>query len=313
MSLSEIASQASCLPVQTQIEIACAVGSTGVFGKAPSKKLLAKWQAKVKETQKQRAIVSGKIDKDKLNQNSDAEIRAANKSLAPNVKNIDPLSAKEYALWKSPAVKVEENIDEAGTNASYFVDLKSGSKGVFKPCQGSSDPNVGCLNEVLAYKMDKKLGLNLVPETIIKPVRIGKEDVTGSFQRKIENATEAYKGRDIPQSKELVKQQIFDKIIGNQDIDVSLGDLNRNSSNYLISKTGKVTSIDHGLAFHPEYKITNLTPEQRTFLKSVKGQRVTQKLKKMLSDDTSEWMKKYINPAEAERFKKRIEFILSQL
>ena len=374
IALSELASQASCLPIQTQIEIACALGTAALVGTPPAKSLIAKWKNQAKKNESQKIVSSRgqnteepwpfqnntdntakilaqskdevdqfrskiealnltprqkrSLDKElskfegdnaiefsaqesfknlKLSSNQKREFHRAiyeppNKSLLRGgVQNKGVLSTKELALLKSPAVSVEK-ITGGGINPSYTVTLKNGYKGVFKPCRDTVNKTAGCLNEVLAYKIDKKLGLNLVPETIVKPVKVNGKTVSGSFQKKIADAEEISFSKHLPRERDFVKQQVFDKVIGNID---------RHNGNYLITNGRKLISIDHGLAFHSTYKSNiDLTREQFIFLNSPKGQKVTKELKKMLTKKNLAWMSQYINPAEAKDVQDRIRQIL---
>tara|TARA_Y100000991_G_C21972367_1_gene350140 strand:- start:1522 stop:3291 length:1770 start_codon:yes stop_codon:yes gene_type:complete len=134
------------------------------------------------------------------------------------------------------------------TIKTYFFD---GVEGIYKPeVKYYENPVINISSnykaEILAYKLDKLIGLNMVPITSL--VRYGRER-KGSQQYFLKNAYRArtmrsYDGvrpqkfsQPLGRNKKLSSILFFDWLISNYD---------RNSDNYMILKTGKFFLIDHG-------------------------------------------------------------------
>ncbi len=159
---------------------------------------------------------------------------------------------------KSPLETPEERVLETwetqdsrrlggGINESFFVQLKDDGFGIFKPGAGE----MPCLRkgvekgtyfrrERAAYLVDRFLGFDLVPPTVIREI----DGDQGSFQKYVRNSkTMSEFGREEIKSPEmqeqLAKLWIFDYIIYNLD---------RHKGNFLI-RNGKVHAIDNGLSF----------------------------------------------------------------
>lgn len=115
-----------------------------------------------------------------------------------------------------------------GLATPHFIEIQEGGAGIFKTEYYK--------RERAAYIVDRFLGFNLVPTTIIRTIK-GK---TGSFQQFIADASAGWEidFTEIP-AEELKKLEIFDFLIGNKD---------RAFSNFLV-KGDKVFAIDHHLAF----------------------------------------------------------------
>jgi len=119
-----------------------------------------------------------------------------------------------------------------GITDSSFIELKDDGKGIFK--------TEGCFNERAAYLIDRFLGFNLVPPTVIRQV----DGDIGSVQEFIPDTKMAdeledsgwwsYKKRC---HDELAKMWIFDMIINNKD---------RHPGNFLVKDKKKIYAIDHG-------------------------------------------------------------------
>ncbi len=111
-----------------------------------------------------------------------------------------------------------------------FVELRDDGSGIFKTIQ--------CKNERAAYLIDRFLGFNLVPTTVIRMLD-GKE---GSMQKFIPGA----KTGSETKHKTLQKEQIKKRMLAMRVFDVIIQNTDRNSGNYLIKKD-QVWAIDHGL------------------------------------------------------------------
>ena len=121
---------------------------------------------------------------------------------------------------------------------------------VYKPRKGETPlwdfpDGTLCLRELAAYLVNRDLGWQIIPPTIL---RHGDHGV-GSVQLFVENDPNQhfFTFRDDPAAKEdLMKIAIFDLITNNAD---------RKSGHCLRDKTGKVWGIDHGITFNSDYKL----------------------------------------------------------
>jgi uncharacterized repeat protein (TIGR03843 family) len=102
--------------------------------------------------------------------------------------------------------------------------------------------------EAAAYELSRLLGWPMVPPTV---VRYGPEGV-GSLQLYVRHDPEAhfFVQRDnaelIPQLKRMC---VFDVIANNAD---------RKGGHCLLDEHGRIWGIDHGLCFHPQYKLRSV-------------------------------------------------------
>jgi len=134
---------------------------------------------------------------------------------------------------------------EGGANTKSFIELKDDGAGVFKPKSGERkglrqglEQGTYYKRERAAYLVDRFLGFDLVPPTVIRMID-GEE---GSVQQFIPDALSIYdrslRNRD-GLKPDLMKLWIFDYIIWNSD---------RSSKNFLV-KDDKIYAIDHGCTF----------------------------------------------------------------
>lgn len=148
----------------------------------------------------------------------------------PERKSPIPSPEEKILTSESLDAKTEKKLTRGSTGVSFIETERKNMAGIFK--------TEGYKEERAAYIVDKFLGLNLVPATVIKT----HEGKTGSFQQFIPDAKtyyEAEKGDLEGIGEELKKLGIFDFLIGNID---------RNEGNFLVKKGG-VFAIDHHLAF----------------------------------------------------------------
>ncbi len=124
-----------------------------------------------------------------------------------------------------------------GVTSASFIELKGDGKVVFK----TEDYR----GERAAYLVDRFLGFNLVPPTVIRRID-GRE---GSAQEFISDARPAaelpfedfhalYRGD--AQSQKMIEMWLFDTMIGNTD---------RHGNNFLIDNDKKIYAIDNGRSF----------------------------------------------------------------
>lgn len=136
-----------------------------------------------------------------------------------------------------------------GANVSEFIVLKDDGAGVWKPKDGENREIVErhangdlYVRERAAYLVDLFLGFDLVPPTVIREIG----GYIGSLQKFVPDAILGYQAkRRMPERQEYLTAQfqtmrLFDFIVSNSD---------RNVGNYLVTESGKVAAIDHGICF----------------------------------------------------------------
>ena len=124
---------------------------------------------------------------------------------------------------------------------------------VYKPLKGERplwDFPDGALykREVAAYELAKLLGWNFVPPTV---ARDGPHGV-GSVQMFVEHDPEAhfFVQREMPDLvPQLKRMAVFDAVANNAD---------RKGGHCLLDSGGTIWGIDHGLCFHPQYKLRSV-------------------------------------------------------
>lgn len=152
-------------------------------------------------------------------------------------KRKSPTSKEEEILSSREVAKKGESLG-GGIGSARFIQLKDDGGAVFKPhSQYEREKAMVYIgNERAAYLVDRFLGFNFVPPTVIRNI----DDETGSLQEFMDAKTAfEVKGETIP-PEELLKLYIFDELIRNND---------RREDNWLI-KGGKIYAIDHGLSFY---------------------------------------------------------------
>lgn len=170
---------------------------------------------------------------------------------------IEHTRSPEQKRRKSPVEAPEESVLEnyekkkskplsGGSSKVIFVELKDDGSGVFKPKSGERPsfckPGTCFSRERAAYLVDRFLGFDLVPPTVIREV----DGEIGSMQQFIpdsETGWEIARNKlevDILQQ-QLIRLRIFDYIICNAD---------RHGGNFLIkSEENKIYAIDNELSF----------------------------------------------------------------
>jgi chorismate mutase len=120
-----------------------------------------------------------------------------------------------------------------GISQGHYVKFEDETYGIWKPYRvtNSEVPNgyqTG-QNEIMAYKVDRYLGLNRVPTTVERSM----DGVRGTVQLMVGDL------RKVELTKNPPGLTFFDSLISNSD---------RNKGNYLITKDGRNVPIDHGNA-----------------------------------------------------------------
>ena len=124
---------------------------------------------------------------------------------------------------------------------------------VYKPLKGERplwDFPEGELykREVAAYELAKLLGWNFVPPTVSRDGPHG----LGSVQVFISHDPEShfFVQREVPELvPQLKRMAVFDAIANNAD---------RKGGHCLLDSAGTIWGIDHGLCFHPQYKLRSV-------------------------------------------------------
>jgi hypothetical protein len=140
-----------------------------------------------------------------------------------------------------------------GTTRPRLLELEMGGvqrRGIFKTVEDGENPSLAAAtdrfeHEVAAYRLDRKLGLNMVPATVIREI----DGQRGSLQSWVEGAVdqEAAEAYDLELfdsdaiGKQLVRGQVFDALIGNFD---------RKPNDHLcLVNQDRLLLIDHSKAF----------------------------------------------------------------
>ena len=143
------------------------------------------------------------------------------------------------------------------SNYVYAARLCSGENetfaAIYKPLKGESplwDFPEGALykKEAAAYELSRLLGWPFIPPTV---VRDGPQGV-GSVQILIAHDPEAhfFVQREVPELvPQLQRMAVFDAIANNAD---------RKGGHCLLDAEGTIWGIDHGLCFHPQYKLRSV-------------------------------------------------------
>jgi uncharacterized repeat protein (TIGR03843 family) len=139
------------------------------------------------------------------------------------------------------------------SNATFLVNVEASgveTRGIYKPGRGERPlwdfPEAIYRREVAAYELAVALGLDMVPETIVRESAIYGE---GSLQRYIDaDYDEQYFTllEDPANAETLRVIAAFDVVANNAD---------RKGGHLLKDGDGRIWGIDHGLCFHQETKL----------------------------------------------------------
>jgi uncharacterized repeat protein (TIGR03843 family) len=139
------------------------------------------------------------------------------------------------------------------SNYTFLVTARLGEtemRAVYKPGRGERRlwdfPPDLYVREVAAFRLSESLGLNVVPETVLRPDAPFGE---GSLQRFVDaDFSEHYFSLLDDDSYHGALKNIagFDLILNNAD---------RKGGHCLLGPDGRIWGIDHGLCFHPEPKL----------------------------------------------------------
>ena len=214
---------------------------------------------------------------------------------------------------------VEATLDLHGlmpwsSNYTFLVSLEDAARqdsllAVYKPCAGERPlwdfPSGNlCYREFVSYLVSQLLGWPNIPPTVLRNGPHGE----GSVQLFIEAEYEAhyFNMRDTsaftPEFREIA---LFDYIVNNAD---------RKGGHCLKDGQGRLWAIDHGLTFHPDYKLrTVIWDFCRESIPSPLLEDLT-RFKKLLDENSNlqQTLKQYLNQREIQALKRRVEYLLSR-
>lgn len=150
----------------------------------------------------------------------------------------DALLARLDSVLRSPPREARpQDIDHQGVSYTWRLRHGDGVQSVFK-VDGSDIfcPECGADREVAVYRIDRLLGFDLTPVTVLTEVDDDGRTLRGSAMYFVPGATRPHEvGAAKPD-----RLRLFDAIIGNTD---------RHQNNWLLLDGGRVVAIDHNRAF----------------------------------------------------------------
>jgi len=169
---------------------------------------------------------------------------------------LEAASDDSAKIWAGHAKEFEELLANAevvsikelgrGANNPKRLTLRQGERtlrGLWKPIQRGPKEWAweSYETEVAAYKIDRMLGLNMVPPTVVKEI----DGQKGSLQLWVDGCRlyEDVEGDDhetVSWEQQMSRMRVFDTVIGNWD---------RGPRNYMVDDEWNVVLIDHSQAF----------------------------------------------------------------
>ncbi|MBP6180120.1 MAG: SCO1664 family protein [Anaerolineales bacterium] len=185
-----------------------------------------------------------------------------------------------------------------GSNYTFLVDVHHEGEtyqAVYKPCKGEQPlwdfpDNTLAQREVAAYLLSEKLGLHIVPVTVLREEG---PHGRGSLQQYLEYDIEYHYFNFTVEDKEFLKPvALFDLLINNAD--------RKGSHVFFEDGTHRLFAIDHGVCFHEENKL-------RTVIWDFAGQEISEELLAPLSqtEDWSALFESYLSPKEIAALQRR--------
>lgn len=191
------------------------------------------------------------------------------------VRYASPERASKVRKLKGSPVASTKKL-RGGVNRTELVTMKDGSQAVFKPKSGEDaglrpdiDAGTYYKREVAASEVAELVGMDdIVPATTFR--EIGEE--VGSLQEFVEHAQtanqmEKLEDRYGTNQYDVTRAAAFDFVIGNTD---------RHWGNHLVTDSGKIQLIDHGLAFPSRNSIL-----RSRFIEAVRGDQIPPAIKEM--------------------------------
>ena len=169
--------------------------------------------------------------------------------------------------------------------------------------------------EIAAYRLDKFLGLNMVPPTVEKKFRGRSGSCQLWIDTKMDIRTKVQQNIPVPEEHAIsferagYLQQAFDNLIGNID---------RHMGNVLITEDWRAILIDHSRAFRTEAQYNkqllfkDLSDEQNFIMKEL-PRTFVEKLKLLDFDLTKQIVGPYLNGEEIRKLIERKELLLEYI
>lgn len=165
--------------------------------------------------------------------------------------NIDVEDEAAEALLESGSIEILGHMPWS-SNGTYLVTVVDGRRrcqAIYKPALGERPlwdfPSGLWRREVAAYRVSAELGWAIVPPTVERDGPLG----VGSVQFFVPAQFDQhyFTLKDLPEHRRALRQLcVFDLITNNTD---------RKGGHILLSKSGRLWGIDHGLSFHEEFKL----------------------------------------------------------
>ena len=193
-------------------------------------------------------------------------------------------SEYEEFLASAPIVKFEDvPVGVTKPQRGYFAPGGLAASIVFKPLQPGRDRGFfeSYKSEIAAYRLDKLLGLGMVPPTVEKVAR----RQAGSAQLWVERCSllKSKEGQQAPDLKawnrQVYRQRVWDNLIANID---------RNQGNLLVDEQWNLVLIDHSRAFtnvkDMKYPMIRIDRPFYQRLKEITPEELDRELKGLLID-----------------------------
>jgi hypothetical protein len=193
------------------------------------------------------------------------------------------------------------------SNATFLAEITGDGVSVpvvYKPRRGERPlwdfpSGTLCQREVATYELSAGLGWGLVPETVLRDGPLGE----GMVQRFVDHDPEEHYFTLLPAHEDLFRRfAVFDVLVNNAD---------RKAGHCIRTRPdGAVVGIDHGLTFHPAWKL-------RTVIWEFAGERILPELADAvcrvirLDRDLAARVEPLLAPAEIEALRRRADDLLS--
>ena len=150
-----------------------------------------------------------------------------------------------------------------GSTRPLLMEFRKNNVRVRGVCKNVQEKGDRYQHEIAAYRLDRRLGLNLVPVTVLRKTGV---NVPCSLQYFVDHAMDAEGVREYglpPGHDEAIRRQLGDGRV----FDALIGNLDRRESDILhLPVEGRIALIDHGRAFTLETDIRRWFPDGRTVL-----------------------------------------------
>ncbi len=175
-----------------------------------------------------------------------------------------------YKTWLGRTLEVEDLLRNAevkdfapighGVTNPWRISLSNGGKefyAAYKPIKQGRYSGYweSYQAEVAAYELDKMLGLNMVPPTVVKRIsKVPADNNKGSLQHWVEDCpfyrdVQDKTPRTASWSYELSRMKMFDVLVNNED---------RNAQNFFVCPDFHIILIDHSRAFTSSTKMLKM-------------------------------------------------------